>query len=378
MKLPIYLDYMSTTPVDPRVLHAMLPYFGRDGVFGNPSSRTHPYGWLAQEAIERARGAFAQAINAQEDEIIWTSGGTEANNLAIKGVARFYRRQGNHLVTCMTEHKAVLDPCAQLQREGFAVSYLRPQRNGLIDLSVLEEALRPDTLLVSIMHANNEIGVIQNIKALGEITRARGILLHVDAVQSLGKIPIDVKAMQVDLMSFSAHKIYGPKGVGALYIRRNPRIRLEPLCHGGGQEQGLRSGTLPVPQIIGMAEALDLACKEMQAESVRILQLRNRLWDGMRHVGDVQLNGDSTQRLAGNLNVSFLGMDAHYLMESLRGLAVSSGSACTSGSSESSHVLRALGLSDAWARSSIRFSIGRFTTEAEIDCAVEQVRQIFH
>ncbi len=370
MKLPIYLDYMSTTPVDPRVIQAMLPYLGADGIFGNPASHTHPYGWRAEEAVETARQQLAQSINAETDEIIWTSGGTESNNLAIKGAAHFYRRQGKHIVTSKTEHKAVLDPCAQLQREGFEVSMLSPQSNGLLDISELIKALRPDTLLVSIMHANNEIGVIQDIRAIGQLTRERGILLHVDAAQSLGKIPIDVKAMAADLMSFSAHKLYGPKGVGALYLRRRPRLRLEPLSQGGGQEQGLRPGTLPVHQIVGMAEAVTLACNEMPQESARLLCLRQRLWAGLQTATKAQLNGDWQQRLPGNLNVSFPGIESLHLLESLRDLALSSGSACTSANAEPSHVLRGIGLSDALARSSLRFSIGRFTTEDEIDFAI--------
>jgi cysteine desulfurase len=374
IKRPIYLDYMSTTPVDERVLAQMLPYLHRDGEFGNAASNSHSYGWTAAAAVAEARDYVADLIHAEADEIIWTSGATEANNLALKGAARFYRRQGNHIVTCATEHKAVLDPCAQLAREGFVVTYVQPSSNGLINLADLEKTLRADTLLVSIMHVNNEIGVIQDIKAIGELTRARGILLHVDAAQSAGKIAIDVKNMFVDLMSFSAHKVYGPKGIGALYIRGKPRLRLEPLCHGGGQEHGLRPGTLPVHQIVGMGEAFRIAKQVWADENADILQLRQRLWTGLQQqLEEVYLNGDETQRVAGNLNVSFAGVDAQALMEGLPTLAVSSGSACISGDSEPSYVLRAIGLSESLARSAIRFSIGRFTTQAQIDCAIEAV-----
>ncbi len=373
MTRPLYLDYMATTPVDERVAQLMWRYLTKDTEFGNPASLSHSYGWQAAAAVENAREQVAALINAEVDEIIWTSGATEANNIAIKGAARFYRRQGNHIVTCLTEHKAVLDPCEALEREGFTISYLKPQSNGLLDLQSVAAALRPDTLLVSIMHGNNEIGVIQNLSALGQLIRDRGILFHVDAAQSAGKIPIDVKNMAIDLMSFSAHKVYGPKGIGALYIRKRPRLRLEPLAQGGGQEQGLRPGTLPVHQIVGMGEAFRIAKEEMTAENARILQLRHRLWTGLKQLDEVWLNGDEEQRLAGNLNISFGGIDAQALMTGLTSLAVSSGSACLSGHGEPSHVLRAIGLSDALSRSALRFSIGRFTSEEEIDLAISEV-----
>ncbi len=373
MRFPIYLDYMATTPVDPRVVTAMMSCLEMSGHFGNASSLSHSYGHSAALVIEHARAQVASLIHADPQEIIWTSGATEANNLAIKGAARFYKRKGKHLITCKTEHKAVLDTCAQLQREGFEVTYLQPLSNGLIDLNQLKGAIRDDTLLVSIMHVNNETGVIQDIAAIAELTRARGILFHVDAAQSAGKIPIDLSSMQVDLMSFSGHKIYGPKGIGALYVRRNPRVRLEPLMHGGGQEQGLRSGTLPTHQIVGMGEAFHLAQQEMVEESKRILELRQRLWQGIQRLGDVHVNGDLQQRLPGNLNVSFAGVEGESLLLSFKDLAVSSGSACNSASIEPSYVLRALGLNDALAHSSIRFSMGRFTTRAEIDYAIMHV-----
>jgi len=377
MKLPIYLDYMSTTPVDPRVADVMLQYLTLSGNFGNAGSRTHRYGWLAEEAVENARQQVADLINANAEEIIWTSGATEANNLALKGAAHFYQRQGNHIITCMTEHKAVLDPCAQLQREGFDITYLKPQANGLISPTELENALRKETLLVSIMHVNNEIGVIQNIQAIGEILRARGILFHVDAAQSFGKIPIDLKKTPVDLMSFSAHKIYGPKGIGALYLRGKPKLRLQPLMQGGGQERGLRPGTLPVHQIAAMGKAAAIAQLEMVEEGQRILTLREQLYVSLkRELENLQFNGDLIARLPGNLNVSFPGTDAQKLFEGLADIAVSSGSACTSGSSEPSYVLKALGVSDALARSSIRFSMGRFTTEEEIAYTIKLVAKV--
>ena len=373
MPLPVYLDYMATTPVDPRVVQRMLQCLTQEGNFGNPASRTHPYGWQAEAAVEEARQQVADLLNTDPQQIIWTSGGTEANNLALKGAARFYQRQGNHIITVATEHKAVLDVCAQLQREGFEVTYLTPASNGLIQLDQLEKALRKETLLVSVMQANNEIGVIQDIKGIGEITRSRGILLHVDAAQSAGKIPIDLQTLPVDLMSFSAHKLYGPKGIGALYIRAKPRLRLLPLCHGGGHEQGLRPGTLPVHQIVGMGEAFRIAKEEMASEAQRILQLRQRLWVGLQAAGEVYLNGDIEQRLPGNLNISFAGIDAQSLLSALTAIAVSSGSACTSGNIEPSYVLKAIGVSDGLARSALRFSLGRFTTVEEIDFAITEV-----
>ncbi len=373
MSLPIYLDYMATTPVDPRVAERMLECLTQDGSFGNPASRTHVYGWKAEALVEEARQQVADLLNTSSESIIWTSGGTESNNLALKGAARFYQRQGKHIITVATEHKAVLDVCAQLQREGFEVTYLVPASNGLLQLEQLRQALRKDTLLVTVMHANNEIGVIQNIKAIGELTRSSGILLHVDAAQSAGKIPIDLQTMPVDLMSFSAHKLYGPKGIGALYIRDKPRLRLEPLCHGGGHERGLRPGTLPVHQIVGMGEAFRIAKAEMAVESQSILQLRHRLWSGLQTIGEVCLNGDAEQRLPGNLNISFKGIDAQSLLPALTNIAISVGSACASGNLEPSYVLKAIGLSDGLARSALRFSIGRFTSIEEIDVTITEV-----
>jgi len=374
MKLPIYLDYSATTPVDPRVAEKMCAYLTPDGIFGNPASRSHAFGWAADEAVKQARAQVAGLINADPREIIWTSGATESDNLAIKGVAHFNRRKGKHIVTCKTEHKAVLDTCRQLEREGFEVTYLEPESNGLIDLAKLEAALRDDTILVSIMHVNNEIGVIQDIAAIGELTRERGIVFHVDAAQSAGKVPIDTQALKVDLMSFSAHKIYGPKGIGALYVRRKPRVRLEAQMHGGGHERGLRSGTLATHQIVGMGEAFHIAAEEMEEENRRIRRLRDRLWQGMQDMEEIYLNGDMEQRIAGNLNVSFNFIEGESLIMALKDIAVSSGSACTSASLEPSYVLRALGRSDELAHSSIRFTIGRFTTEEEIDYTVRLIR----
>ncbi len=375
MKLPIYLDYSATTPVDPRVAEKMCAYLTPDGIFGNPASRSHAFGWAADEAVKQARAQVAGLINADPREIIWTSGATESDNLAIKGVAHFNRRKGKHIVTCKTEHKAVLDTCRQLEREGFEVSYLDPEPNGLLDLGKLEAALRDDTILVSIMHVNNEIGVIQDIAAIGELTRERGIVFHVDAAQSAGKVAIDTQALKVDLMSFSAHKIYGPKGIGALYVRRKPRVRLEAQMHGGGHERGLRSGTLATHQIVGMGEAFRIAAEEMEEENRRIRRLRDRLWQGMQDMEEIYLNGDMEQRIAGNLNVSFNFIEGESLIMALKDIAVSSGSACTSASLEPSYVLRALGRSDELAHSSIRFTIGRFTTEEEIDYTVRLIRE---
>ena len=374
MKLPIYLDYSATTPVDPRVAEKMCACLTPDGAFGNPASRSHPFGWEAEKLVDEARKQVAELVNADPKEIIWTSGATESDNLAIKGAAHFYQKKGKHIVTCKTEHKAVLDTCRQLEREGFEVSYLDPEPSGLIDLGKLQAALRDDTILVSIMHVNNEIGVIQDIAAIGEITRARKILFHVDAAQSPGKVPIDLQEMKVDLMSFSAHKIYCPKGIGALYVRRKPRVRLEAQMHGGGHERGLRSGTLPTHQIVGMGEAFRLAREEMAAENERILGLRNRLWDGIRDMEEVYLNGDPEQRIAGNLNVSFAFVEGESLIMALKDMAVSSGSACTSASLEPSYVLRALGREDELAHSSIRFTFGRFSTAEEVDLVIEKVR----
>ncbi len=374
MKLPIYMDYAATTPVDPRVAEKMMAYLTPDGMFGNPASRSHPFGWDAEKAVEEARAEVAALINADPKEIVWTSGATESDNLAIKGVAHFYQKKGRHIITCKTEHKAVLDTCRQLEREGFEVTYLDPEPSGLVDMAKVEAALRKDTILVSIMHVNNEVGVIQDIAAIGELTRSRGVLFHVDAAQSAGKVPIDLQQMKVDLMSFSGHKIYGPKGVGALYVRRKPRVRIEAQMHGGGHERGMRSGTLPTHQIVGMGEAFRIARAEMAAENERLRMLRDRLWDGIKDMEEVYLNGDPEHRVAGNLNVSFAFVEGESLMMSLKDIAVSSGSACTSASLEPSYVLRALGRKDELAHSSLRLSLGRFTTEEEVDYAVEQIR----
>ena len=374
MKLPIYMDYSATTPVDPRVAKLMCDHLTLEGDFGNPASRSHAFGWQADEAVARARAQVAGLVNADPKEIVWTSGATESDNLALKGVAHFYQKQGKHIVTCKTEHKAVLDTCRQLEREGFEVTYLDPEPNGLIDLDKLEAALRDDTILVSIMHVNNEIGVIQDIARIGELTRPRKILFHVDAAQSAGKVPIDLAALKVDLMSFSAHKIYGPKGIGALYVQRKPRVRLEAQMHGGGHERGMRSGTLATHQIVGMGEAFRIAGEEMGAENERILGLRQRLWDGIKDMEEVYLNGDENQRVAGNLNVSFAFVEGESLIMALKDLAVSSGSACTSASLEPSYVLRAIGREDELAHSSIRFTLGRFTTPEEVDYAIDKIR----
>ncbi len=374
MKLPIYMDYSATTPVDPRVAELMCSYLTPDGVFGNPASRSHAFGWEAEEAITLARRQVATLVNADPKEIVWTSGATESDNLAIKGVAEFYVKKGKHIVTCKTEHKAVLDTCRQLERQGYEITYLDPEPSGLIDLKKLEAALREDTILVTIMHVNNEVGVIQDIEAIGEMTRARKILLHVDAAQSAGKVPIDLEKLKVDLMSFSAHKIYGPKGIGALYVRRKPRVRLEAQMHGGGHERGMRSGTLPTHQIVGMGEAFRIASEEMAAETERVLGLRKRLWDGIKEMEEVYLNGDEQRRVAGNLNVSFAFVEGESLIMALKDLAVSSGSACTSASLEPSYVLRALGREDELAHSSIRFTLGRFSTTEEVDYAIAKIR----
>ncbi len=374
LKFPIYLDYSATTPVDPRVAEAMLRYLTPAGQFGNPASRSHPFGWQAEQAVEDARAQVAALVNCDPKEVVWTSGATESDNLAIKGVAEFYNKKGRHIVTCKTEHKAVLDTCRHLEKNGYEVTYLDPEPNGLVDLVKLEAALRPDTLLVSIMHVNNEVGVIQDIEAIGKLTRARGISFHVDAAQSPGKVPIDLARLEVDLMSFSAHKIYGPKGMGALYVRRKPRVRLEPQMHGGGHERGMRSGTLPTHQIVGMGEAFRIAREEMATESERLRMLRDRLLSGFTSMEEVYLNGDLEHRIAGNLNISFNFVEGESLIMALKNIAVSSGSACTSASLEPSYVLRALGRNDELAHSSIRFTIGRFTTVEEIDYTVELVR----
>ena len=374
MKLPIYLDYSATCPVDPRVAEKMVQCMTMDGNFGNPASRSHRYGWQAEEAVDTAREQIADLLNADPREIVFTSGATESDNLAIKGAAHFYQKQGKHVITCKTEHKAVLDTMRQLEREGFEVTYLEPETNGLIDLNKLEAAMRDDTVLVSIMHVNNEIGVIQDITAIGELCRARKIVFHVDAAQSAGKLPIDVQAMKVDLISLSAHKIYGPKGIGALYVRRKPRIRLEAQMHGGGHERGFRSGTLATHQIVGLGEAFRIAKEEMQKDYEHAVALRDRMLNGISDMEAVTINGDLKQRLPNNLNISFAFVEGESLLMSLKDIAVSSGSACTSASLEPSYVLRALGLNDELAHSSIRFSFGRFTTEEEVDYAIELIR----
>ena len=373
VKTPIYLDYSATTPVDPRVAETMCSYLTPQGQFGNPASRSHEFGWKAEAAVEEARRNVADLINADPREVIWTSGATESNNLAIKGAAHFYKNKGRHIVTVKTEHKAVLDSCRQLEREGYEVTYLDPEDNGLLDLDKLRSALRDDTIVVSVMHVNNEIGVIQDISAIGEICRERKIIFHVDAAQSAGKVAIDLQEMKVDLMSFSAHKVYGPKGIGALYVRRKPRVRLEAQMHGGGHERGLRSGTLPTHQIVGMGDAFRLAREEMDADNERILKLRDRLIEGFKDLEEVYINGDLEHRIAGNINISFNFVEGESLIMALKGLAVSSGSACTSASLEPSYVLRAIGRNDELAHSSIRFTIGRFTTEEDIDYAIELV-----
>jgi cysteine desulfurase len=375
ISVPIYLDYSATTPVDERVAEKMCSYLTRQGVFGNPASRSHEFGWKAEEVVEAARADVARLVNANPKEIIWTSGATESDNLAIKGAAHFYQKNGKHIVTLKTEHKAVLDSCRQLEREGYDVSYLDPEPSGLLDLGKFEAALRDDTILVSIMHVNNEIGVIQDLAAIGEICRDRKIIFHVDAAQSAGKIPIDLEKLKVDLMSFSAHKIYGPKGMGALYVRRKPRVRLEAQMHGGGHERGMRSGTLPTHQIAGMGEAFRIAREEMVEEAVRLKRLRDRLWEGLSNMEEVYLNGDMDQRVPGILNVSFNFVEGESLIMALKDMAVSSGSACTSSSLEPSYVLRALGRNDELAHSSIRFTIGRFTTEEEVDYIIERVME---
>lgn len=368
---PIYFDYMATTPVDPRVVEQMIKYLGPEGDFGNPASATHEYGRVASMAVEQARSQIAETINASPQEIVFTSGATEADNLAILGAARFYKNKGMHLVTMSTEHKAVLDSFHQLEKEGFQVTYLNPESDGLLDSEKLESALRLDTILVSVMHVNNEIGVIQDIASIGELLRNRGIIFHVDAAQSAGKLPIDLSQLSVDLMSFSAHKNYGPKGVGALYVRHKPRIRLQPLSYGGGHEGGLRSGTLPTHQIVGMGEAFAIAEADRIPEQTRILNLRKQLWDGIRHLPAIKLNGHEHRRIAGNLNVSFVGLNGDSLLFALSELAISTTSACSSASIQPSYVLRAIGLTDTEAQSTIRLSIGRFTSEVQIKKAID-------
>ena len=374
MKLPIYLDYASTTPVDPRVVAKMQECLSLEGNYGNPASRSHEFGWKAEESVEEARANVASLVNCDHREIVWTSGATESDNLAIKGAARFYRKKGNHIITSKLEHKAVLDSCRQLEREGFEVTYLDPDAKGIIKPEELVKNIKDETILVSLMHVNNEIGVINDIAALGEITRENGIVFHVDAAQSTGKVPIDLTNLKVDLMSFSAHKTYGPKGVGALFVRRKPRVRLEAMIHGGGHERGMRSGTLPTHQIVGMGEAFKLAEEEMSADNARISALREKFWLGLKDIEEVHLNGHEEKRVAGFLNVSFNFIEGESLIMALKDIAVSSGSACTSASLEPSYVLRALGLKDELAHSSIRFALGRFTTEQEVDYTIDLVQ----
>ena len=368
MKLPIYMDYSATTPVDPRVAEKMIPYLTEK--FGNPASRSHAFGWEADEAVELAREQVASLVNADAKEIVWTSGATEANNLAIKGAAHFYQGKGKHIVTMKIEHKAVIDTVRELEREGFSATYLDPEPNGLLDIEKFKAALQPDTILVSIMMVNNEIGVIQDIAAIGEICRERGILFHVDAAQATGKVVIDLQKLKVDLMSFSAHKTYGPKGIGALYVRRKPRVRLEAQMHGGGHERGMRSGTLATHQIVGMGEAFRIAKVEMATENERIRMLRDKLLRGLQEIEEVYVNGDMEQRVPHNLNLSFNYVEGESLIMAIKDVAVSSGSACTSASLEPSYVLRALGRSDELAHSSIRFTVGRFTTAEEVDYVI--------
>jgi len=373
MKLPIYLDYSATTPVDPRVAAKMIPYLTEH--FGNPASRSHAFGWETEAAVEEARREVAALVHCDPKEIVWTSGATEAINLALKGAAHFYREKGKHLVTVKTEHKATLDTMRELEREGFAVTYLDVAPDGLLDLARLEAALRPDTTVVSVMYVNNEIGVIQDVAAIGDMCRTRGIVFHVDSAQATGKIDVDLSKLKVDLMSFSAHKTYGPKGIGALFVRRKPRVRLEAQMHGGGHERGMRSGTLATHQITGMGEAFRLARLEMDADNARIRKLRDRLWEGLSSIEEVYLNGDIERRVPHNLNVSFNFVEGESLIMAIKDIAVSSGSACTSASLEPSYVLRALGRSDELAHSSIRFTVGRFTTEEEIDYTVALVQR---
>ena len=368
---PVYFDYSATTPVDPRVVDKMVPWLYEH--FGNPASRSHAFGWEAEEAVEQARAEVAALVNADPREIIWTSGATESDNLAIKGAAGFYGSKGKHIITVKTEHKAVLDTCRELERQGFELTYLDVQENGLIDLDAFKAALRPDTILASVMYVNNEIGVIQDIEALGEICRERGVVFHVDAAQATGKVVIDLARLKVDLMSFCAHKMCGPKGIGALYVRRKPRVRIEAQMHGGGHERGMRSGTLATHQIVGMGEAFRIAREEMATENERVRMLRDRLWAGLSTIEEVYLNGDMERRIPHNLNVSFNYVEGESLIMAVKELAVSSGSACTSASLEPSYVLRALGRNDELAHSSIRFTLGRFTTEQEIDFAVKLV-----
>ena len=373
MKLPIYLDYSATTPVDPRVAQKMMTYLTEH--FGNPASRSHPFGWEAEKAVEEARGHVAALMNADPREIVWTSGATEGNNLAIKGAAQFYKTKGKHLITQKTEHKAVLDTCRELERQGFEVTYLETEQNGLVDLEKFKAAIRPDTILVSIMMVNNEIGVIQPVEEIGEICRAKGIIFHCDAVQAAGKVEIDITRLKVDLLTLTAHKMYGPKGIGALYVRRKPRVRIEAQIHGGGHERGFRSGTLATHQIAGFGEAARIAKLEMATDNERIRALRDKLWNSLKEMEEVYVNGDMERRIPGNLNVSFNFVEGESLIMAIKDIAVSSGSACTSASLEPSYVLRALGRSDELAHSSIRFTLGKYTTEEEVDYAADLLKR---
>jgi len=375
MLTPTYMDYSSTTPVDQRVAKKMAKYLTMEGDFGNAASRSHYYGWQAEKAVDEARSQVADLVGADPREIVWTSGATESNNLAIKGIAHFYEKRGKHIITLKTEHKAVLDTCRQLEREGFEVTYLDPLPNGLLDMDVFKKTIREDTILASIMHVNNEIGVIQDLQAIGDICRENKVFFHVDAAQSVGKLEINLESLPVDLMSFSAHKIYGPKGMGALYVSRKPRVRLEAQMHGGGHERGMRSGTLATHQIVGIGEAFAIAKAEMKDEGVRVQKLRDRLLAGFSDMEEVVVNGDLEQRISGNLNISFNYVEGESLMMAISDVAVSSGSACTSSSLEPSYVLRALGLTDELAHSSIRFSVGRYTTEKDVDDAITLVRE---
>lgn len=375
MKLPIYFDYSATTPVDSRVIEKMMACLGSDGVFGNPASRSHVFGWKAEALVEESRQHVADLIHADPREIVWTSGATESNNLALKGAASFYsKKKGNHIITSKIEHKAVLDVCRQLERQGFDVTYLSPDSKGLISTENVKEAIRENTVLVSLMHANNEIGVINDIEAVGRITRENNVLFHVDAAQTAGKLSLDMEKLPVDLLSISGHKVYGPKGIGALYVRRKPRVRLEAQMHGGGHERGMRAGSLATHQIVGLGEACRIAKEVMVAETERVIGLRSRLLEQLQDIEEVHINGDLEKRLAGNLNISFAYVEGESLMMSLTDIAVSSGSACTSESLEPSYVLRALGLSDELAHSSLRISIGRYTTEQEVDYAAEKIK----
>jgi cysteine desulfurase len=374
-RLPVYLDYLATTPVDERVAMVMGECLTIDGNFGNPASRSHVYGWRAEEAVENARREVAELVGADPREIVWTSGATESDNLAIKGVAHFQRSKGRHIVTSSIEHKAVLDSCQQLAREGFEISHVAPDSGGIVQPDALAAQLREDTVLVSIMHVNNELGTINDIAALGALCRSRGIVFHVDAAQSAGKIALDLSAMEVDLLSLSAHKMYGPKGVGALYVRRLPRVWLEAQIHGGGHERGMRSGTLPTHQIVGMGEAARVAAAELQRDAARIAALRDELWRGISDLGGLAQNGDVSRRIPGALNVAFAGVEGESLIMAMKDVAISSGSACASASLEPSHVLRAIGLSDELAHGSLRFSLGRFTTAAEVGIAVDAIRR---